>query len=558
MVSKVAVIALVAVIAVPILLGYALNLNEVTETDYRVTGDPVNVTPLLQNGEYYDYVQADTYGLNTNFTNDPDVQQQLVPAYQKTTNQKTSLPFVVNANNWSGGYWQLNNHNKVYMAFDYTGTGTAYVSMQIISNGSVLQTVNRVTYYSYNHSTDSITYSYYGSGTTQVYDGYVSGGNYTQVNIVLHNMSNVMTYWGQQDTDTSTYVDLSAGFRLAYNTGGYIALPYQTKSFVMSVNLDSITDPTYQFFIDSKYGRIGFYKTTVDGVASWKAGWTSGTAQPIYYDPTLNNNTYQIFYEIDYSKNKVDENYRYYDLFVQLRYVGNWPSFIGVANSYFDYDYHQYNSSEPISSSPIGLKNVRVLKSEYAYGNNGGLTPKIRMDAALCRGTAYPVITDKSYDPATFKDNPSTTISNVNTYGASIEFGGNTYNVSKGTITVGTHKVPINGLVLSSVPSDGGYDNKIGDTIISTTATPSAITFNGKWSASITTTAQEEYEYTKTEWIAGEFAWNGLDQNFLMVGLLTSLGAFIALGIYARRTKASIWPLLVVCGGAALTFFVML
>ena len=557
MVSKVAVIALVAVIAVPILLGYALNLNEVTETDYRVTGDSVNVTPLLQNGEYYDYVQADTYGLNTNFTNDSDTIQKIIPIYKKTTSQKTSLNFSSNYGDWGGGGWNLNNYSKTYMAFDYPGTGNSYVTMQILNtSNNVVLTVQRATYIYYEKSTDSITYSYYGSGSTVVYDGHISGGNYSSINVTRTNMSTIPTWWGREES--SPFVDLSAGFRLAYNTGGYIALPYQTKSFVMSVDLDSITDPTYQFFVDSKYGRIGFYKTTVDGVASWKAGWTSGTARPIYYDPTSNSNTYQILYEIDYSKNKVDENYRYYDLFVQLRYVGNWPSFIGIANSYFDYDYHQYNSSEPISSNPIGLKNVRVLKSEYAYGNNGGLTPTIRMDAALCRGTAYPVITDKSYDPATFKDNPSTTISNVNTYGASIEFGGNTYNVSKGNITIGTHQVSVNGLVLSSVPSNGGYDNKIGDTIISTTATPSAITFNGKWSASITTAAQEEYEYTRTEWVAGEFAWDGLDHNFLMVGLLTSLGAFIALGIYARRTKASIWPLLVVCGGAALTFFVML
>ena len=186
-------------------------------------------------------------------------------------------------------------------------------------------------------------------------------------------------------------------------------------------------------------------------------------------------------------------------------------------------------------------------------------SPTMRVDAAEYRAMEYQIINGRTYSPADFKTNPSTTIDNIQIYGSSLDFGGNTYTVSKGSITLGTHQIPVKGLVLSSVPnSSGGYDNKIGDTVISTTAAPSAITFNGKWSASISTIGQEQYEYTKTEWIAGGFAWNGMDQSFLMVGLITSLGVFIALGIYARRSRASVWPLMLVCGGAAALFFIML
>jgi hypothetical protein len=194
-----------------------------------------------------------------------------------------------------------------------------------------------------------------------------------------------------------------------------------------------------------------------------------------------------------------------------------------------------------------------------AVGGYSLYSHTFRVDAAEFKAFEYPIIEDMTYSPAAFKTNPSTTINDPVSYGPSFEFGGNTYNVKKGNITMGNHDIPVKGLVLSSVPNpEGGYDNKIGNTVISTTAAPSAITFNGKWSASITTTAQEEYEVTKTEWKAGSFAWDGMDQNFLMVGLLASLGAFIALGIYARRSRATIWPLLIVCGGAALLFFVML
>ena len=68
----------------------------------------------------------------------------------------------------------------------------------------------------------------------------------------------------------------------------------------------------------------------------------------------------------------------------------------------------------------------------------------------------------------------------------------------------------------------------------------------------------EEITLTKTQWNAGQFAWDGMDSNFLMVGLLTSLGVFIALGIYSRRSKSSVWPLMLVAGGAAFLFLIMM
>ena len=235
-----------------------------------------------------------------------------------------------------------------------------------------------------------------------------------------------------------------------------------------------------------------------------------------------------------------------YTRHLEFRYVGAWPSLIGEAN-YYNITDVQYKVSAPLFSGiPIG-------------GSYAPYSPTMRVDAAEYRAMEYQIINDRTYSPADFKTNPSTTIDNVQIYGSSLDFGGNTYTVSKGNITLGTHQIPVKGLVLSSVPNGNGeYDNKIGDTVISTTAAPSAIPFNGKWSASISTVAQEQYQYTKTEWIAGGFAWNGMDDNFLMVGLITSLGAFIALGIYARRSRASVWPLMLVCGGAAALFFIML
>lgn len=110
----------------------------------------------------------------------------------------------------------------------------------------------------------------------------------------------------------------------------------------------------------------------------------------------------------------------------------------------------------------------------------------------------------------------------------------------------------------SIVNSNGTYDNKINGNTISTTASPSNITFNGKWSANIVSSPMQSYNVNKTEWTPGQFGWDGIDTNFLLVGMFTSLAAFVGLGIYARRHGASVIPLMIVCGGAAVLFFTMI
>ena len=65
MVSKAVVIALVAIVACPILLGYGLNLQPTTHTDYAPSNDPVDVTNFLLNSTYHGAAFADVYKLNT-------------------------------------------------------------------------------------------------------------------------------------------------------------------------------------------------------------------------------------------------------------------------------------------------------------------------------------------------------------------------------------------------------------------------------------------------------------------------------------------------------------
>ena len=171
----------------------------------------------------------------------------------------------------------------------------------------------------------------------------------------------------------------------------------------------------------------------------------------------------------------------------------------------------------------------------------------------------FPIISNRSYDPAQFKTNPSTTINNISQYGYAIEFAGNTYIVdSTGNITLGTHKVSVDGLKLESVPVAVGYENRINGNVISVSAQPSQIRFSGQWVASVSTIGNSATTVNKTEWTPGAFGWDGVDTNFLIVGLITCVGMFIGLGIYSRKTGKGLMPLLVVCGCASALFICLI
>ena len=172
----------------------------------------------------------------------------------------------------------------------------------------------------------------------------------------------------------------------------------------------------------------------------------------------------------------------------------------------------------------------------------------------------YTVISDKYYTPSIYRaNNPITTISGIAKYGDSITFGGQTFTVSNGNIIIDGKQVPLEGRNFNSIQENGIYYNRIGNTVISESYTPSSIRFDGVWAINQIITQNQNLEtYNETKWVPGNFAWDGVDTNFKIAGLMTSLGAFIALAVYGRRSGTKVMPLLIVCGGAALVFLIMI
>lgn len=590
MVSKVAIIAIVAILAVPIMLGYALNVEEVTETDYRTVGDSVNVTDLLKNGTGHSYTNANAYQINSEF-NKNDRPTSVI--YEKVASNKTSIPVNQNLNPPGGHY--IENHTlstyKMYFGQTIKDSTGGYLVLRIYkADNTTVLTVNNLYTLFYDDSTKTLTYTYKVSSTTYTtatfsnsndyWFGFSDTGSYNGI---------FATEWLYGDGRPSNYADISSGYYFAGVSDYFdIELTDYTKNAILTIDLDSITDDNYTIKIGAGGHNSGanfdaatepYYltKTTTAGVVSWTLTFVRDTSRTwdLYYDPEVPHNTYQIYWDWNYDHTgepyyeaglNMYFNDIYYNSHREFRYVGNWPNAIGEANVYWKVtdDVENYYLPMPVELPDYVPSNYTDYNFSHFFfsevsSDSQERTPTMRVDAATFVAFDYPLIENKTYDAGMFKTNPATTINKVVSYGSSFTFGGNEYTVTKGDITLGSHKIPVDGLTLSSVPNpNGGYDNKIGNTVISTTANPSSIVFNGKWSANISTLAQESYTITKTEWKAGDFAWDGIDKNFIMAGLLTSLGAFVGVGIYARRTRSSVWPLLIVCGGAALLFFVML
>lgn len=556
MVSKVAVIALVAIIATPILLGYGLNLSEVTYTDYKNDGEPVNVTPLLKNDTAYTTAYADTYKVNTHFTMLPWT--PLMPIYSVGTD-KSSLPMYYQT--YNAGQYPTDSNTLAtwnYMFFAQHNDGAGSVSCQVIriSDNLVYQNISNIIYWHWDlltktlniYTTGNITHSIPIEDPTNFKYVFSASADYSCTGYLERSW-----IYGE-----STSADISKGYYFNKPYGLIeISLPEKTKAFLMTLDLNSITTDPYYFRIIFDQLHIVLVKEIYNGQMRWYLidNDANRLTDDIYYDPSASSNTYQIYISMDKIKTDPDPNDPSQKIYtfnnhIELRYVGNWPTLIGAANYYKKYDVDYQTTS----NQDIGVSSVQI-GDRFQYLPR---TPLMRIDQAKFAAFAYDVISDKTYIPSDFKTNPTTTI-NVSKPGSSIVFGGITYAVdSSGNITLGSHKVPVNGMQFTSVPVSEGYENRIGNTVISTTLTPSTIKFVGEWGASISTIANVSTTYTKTEWTPGEFAWNGIDQNFLMIGLLAALGAFIALGIAYRKVKSALFALLVVCGGAVVLFFTML
>ena len=540
MVSKITVMALVLIVAAPILIGYGMAFEDVQTTTWTES-DTRGISGLLYNAQSWDPVPINAYQLNSKVIEVYGFSDYQYPLYKKIqASPVTSLPIAQ----------ESRTSSQDIDSDDLAGSGSAY----FIPNGDGYITVT-IMYLDANNQTvtDTIDIVTLAFDNYKVF-GYKSDGtSYTYTNCASVDIGYPSDpYTIQYEVTSGSYADITSGWTIPYDVGSNtyysVNIGTLTDNVLVTVDLGELIyntavgdTSTWNIYPNGDYdpsSLIFTYYNAPDPADSYLTAATVGWSSKIPFDTTstvvgyCDNNVWQIRMNLD----------KY-----QIDYVKSWPGQLGAAFSYLRYSipYHFYGVNTMSSIISLDIDVGAIMRVDYADG----------------RGFSYPVMKNIAYDPAAklFMD-PTRSykiqLADIGQVGDSLTWGGETYTVTDGKITLGNKKIALSDLQLESRYLNGERTNYINGKQISTGA--NELQLSGTWGAVVALTEETPETTTSMEWTPGKFAWNGVDQSFALMGLITCVGVFIGLGMYGRRSGAKVGTLMLICGGAALIFLALI
>lgn len=508
-----AAIALTVIIAVPIGLGYLLNLEENDKLIWEADA-PVNITDKINNSYGSVYTSYDG-PLNNYYVNTGGDDFQ--PNFKTVSQKYTSIPVYgpgatehiePSSYVWLGQY----GGNTYALKGDINAAKT--IILKNIDPSAPTRAINipQISGYVYGVILikEGTTVTIDNTSYTDVSDVQISSGTYDIIAEVITGFADPAGGWSVSANTVSYWTN-----HQQYNAGAkfMLALPINstvefspTGSSSLTITSDSNHNITYTF---QRYNQEAI---------------TGNLGQYVYL-------------MLDWSNS---------DGFT-LAGIAKWPAMGNnptVLNSYI------YSIEESGSYSGMYWQHIRTNNANVLF----------RVDSALIGSSQYPVAVDSSIEPA--KINPATQsyqvqLSKVERYGPSITFGGQTLTVKDNSVIVGTKRIQLNNAILSSISEDGiTWINKINDREVSQTLAPTNITLNGTWSAIYTLAPLQSKTIHVQEWTPGTFA---IDmQTFGMIGAGTAAAAFIALGMTGKASGSKMLILGLVCGVAAIIFGILM
>ena len=188
-----------------------------------------------------------------------------------------------------------------------------------------------------------------------------------------------------------------------------------------------------------------------------------------------------------------------------------------------------------------------------------------RVDETYSQVGYYQAILNATLNPNDYWPNKSVSfqLTSIQKYGEWIQFGGSFFLVDENNkITVNDKTLSLRDAVFTCSYSseDQRWYNTINGLILPSDdgSAASSLKFRGEWVMNITKYTLTKTTWTSYEWQPGVFAFNGLDNSFALLGLLTSAAVFIALGLYGRRSGAKVGTLMLVCGACGAVFLCLI
>lgn len=528
-VKAMAAIALTLIIAVPIGVGYILNIEEV-DRNVWFENEPKNITNLISNS-YQDIFIPYTGVDNNNFMQRGELYQSLdfvsigstvssIPVYSMTGTYNWNVTSGYNDPDDNFGplwYFTVTTEQMNSVSFSLTNGSTQgiYVAPTAPVSSYVVQKTadnyivdNRV--FPANEVT-SVSFRFNGSYTIPVTVQEISG------------YANASYGWHAADDDT--------GYSWTNN--------HNNSSVSMTINMPSATSFDVLIQLPDNFNtsnsRISISKDG-SGNVSVSAYSKQPEGSPVLLDSVDLGNYQFIRLEINYSSSQL-----------VVSGLASWP---------------------PMNVNPV-LYNSKTLDlhkipmySVFSrlYFNDPAGSNIYRIDRATISAGTYPTATDVTINPKEYYpqlDSLKLTISKIGIVGDSITFAGETYQVTDGQITIGSSKQNVENIVFRSTTDDGvTWHNYVNKRQVGDTAAVSTIGLGGTWSAIYTLSDLDMRTETAPEWIPGGF---GIDQDmFALIGLMTCAALTVLLGMYGVRSGVKVLWLMMATGGAALVFVFML
>lgn len=606
---KAAAIALTIIVALPLLLGYALSFEEVERTGWQ-SDNQINATDMILNNQSPYYSTSYSPGNNmeilakltypgigvsetkilspnyavkgTTYTSLPEYGEQTgtITWANVVTNVTTGIhednfSYVIYGNGIATGqayyYFEATELSQIEKSNGQYDLDTAWGPMLQSSadtwtgDSSMGRTITidtGVGIYSDRYPTYTIKSRAY-TDVDLNYDYSFSCGSAAAIK--LTKVDNSVQYIPYTSNNTITITKAGNTVLINNNTYTNVKLVSVAPTLGLASSTYTYTAPTGQY-ADPAYG---WTLPTPGAGATMDAFWMNGQvnksvrilatveAGESVTLAAVNNNVYSNWVQITTGSNNIYVNgtnlgaYRNICIdvgtdktvvsgIVSWPTMGTDPQLINSVTVDYTGDIGQFAE---INISAIGPVNFRVDRAEILAGT-------------------FPDTLNKTLDLSGYWPNRNFAISptSIGIYGDYIQFGGETFTVDGNKITVDGQTVNLLKAVFTTIlnTSTNEYENTINNITVSSTASPATIKFGGEWSLTIAAYTLESVTGTNLEWQPGVFSFDAMDNDFAIAGLLASIVAFVAVGMYGRRSGAKIGLLMLICGSSALIFLMLL
>lgn len=609
MVSKVAAIAMLAMVVLPIGLGYALSFDEVERDGWRST-EKINISDQLLNSEYPYYVNSNSPNNNGAVLFNS---QLIAPLYNSVTDVPSSLPeYTVNNVTINAGTRVLRSSPVTdIIAFDgdavtnLAGSST-YVSGYpiywisaaapiLIVDGNAIESTGEYGVYAvpkgdgieFLSAAGGTVYESVGSchiycegaitATWNIYSydaislsgsNYVVGavgatpGNWPVSSLVLQTADGIQ-YAGRADGAVYRSGIVTTIDGVVY-TGVTAVSIANTGTFRQSLDVATgrFIQPSegWQWPVigNDVTGPIALAGDVMDSATIYFRMPSSNSYQTLEILPDLDSNgdtvgivrNGGVISVIYGGETKVLGNYSMFQLIISTDSINiaglvSWPS--------------MYSAASALNSVSFDRSNPGQFAGIMDRGHTANVS--VRVDSVQVLGGYFPITKDFSLDVGESFPNRSVSIDfpSVGIYGSSITVSSASATVTY-TITDGKLSDPDNTSMLNAVFSstivDGEYSISLNGKEILTGTDPMTITFGGDWSMAVNLYLLESFTSSSLEWVPGVYAFDQTDST--VVGILTCVGVFIALAMVRPFSGAKMIMLAIVCGCGAVIFLIML